>query len=185
MHIVDLYHAREHLAGLGKLVYGTETPVANGWIADRYDELDDGAIDAVVHAFRQIPSRRPAARDQVRKEIEYFETNSLGMCYHAFRPWACSSAPERSRPVARPCRPAPELSGMRWTVAGAKEVIALRCNLLSNGGRNSGASGLPAKAHLQICRTPRGLLASHEGPSCGRRTSRAGAERAAWGGSVC
>ena len=133
VHIVDLYHAREHLAGLGKLVYGTETPVANGWIAARYDELDDGAIDAVVHAFRQIPSRRPAVRDQVRKEIEYFETNSLRMCYHAFRAMGLFVG---SGAVEAGCKTVVgqrlKLSGMRWTVAGANAVIALRCNLLSN-----------------------------------------------------
>jgi hypothetical protein len=133
VHIVDLYHAREHLAGVGKLAYGAETLAANGWIAARYDELDQGAVDAVVHALKQIPSRRPAVREQVRKEIEYVDTNSLRTCYHAFRAMGLFVG---SGAVEAGCKTVVgqrlKHSGMRWTVAGANAVIALRCNLLSN-----------------------------------------------------
>jgi len=133
VHIVDLYHAREHLAALGKLVYGPDTPAANGWIAARFDDLDEGAVDAVVQAFRRIPTRRRAVRELVRKEIEYFETNSLRMCYHAFRAMGLFVG---SGAVEAGCKTVVgqrlKHSGMRWTVPGANAVIALRCNLLSN-----------------------------------------------------
>ena len=133
VHIVDLYHAREHLAALGKLVYGAETAAARDWIAARFEDLDDGAVDAVVHAFRQLPAQSEAVREQVRKETEYFETHALRMCYHAFRArglFVGSGAIEAGCKTVVGQRL--KHSGMRWTVAGANAVIALRCTLLSN-----------------------------------------------------
>ncbi|MEP7273192.1 MAG: UPF0236 family protein, partial [Acidobacteriota bacterium] len=38
--IVDLYHAREHLAGLSKIVYGIENGKAKQWSRERIAELD-------------------------------------------------------------------------------------------------------------------------------------------------
>jgi hypothetical protein len=133
VHIVDLYHAREHLAGLGKLVYGAETAAAKDWIAARFKDLDDGAVDAVVHAFGCLPTQSDAAREQVRKETEYFETNALRMCYRAFRALGLFVG---SGAVEAGCKTVVgqrlKHSGMRWSVKGANAVIALRCNLLSN-----------------------------------------------------
>lgn len=133
VHIVDLYHAREHLAALGKLVYGTETATAKDWIAARFADLDQGAVDAVVHAIGQLPARSEVVREQVRKETDYFETNSLRMCYHAYRAMGLFVG---SGAIEAGCKTVVgqrlKHSGMRWTVAGADAVIALRCNLLSN-----------------------------------------------------
>jgi hypothetical protein len=133
VHIVDLYHAREHLAALGKLVYGAETVAATNWIAARFDDLDAGAVDAVVYAFQQLPVRSEAIGEQIRKDTEYFESNSPRMCYHAFRAMGLFVG---SGAVEAGCKTVVgqrlKHSGMRWAVRGANAVIALRCNLLSN-----------------------------------------------------
>jgi len=133
VHIVDLHHAREHLAGLGKLVYGAETVAAKYWIAARFDDLDDGAVDAVLHALGQLPVHNDAGREQVRKDTEYFEANALRMCYRAFRTLGLFVG---SGAIEAGCKTVVgqrlKHSGMRWTVAGANAVIALRCNLLSD-----------------------------------------------------
>lgn len=132
VHIVDLYHAREHLAGLGKLVYGVGSAEAKAWTAARFDDLDEGQVDAVLQAIQQLPTTTEAAREQVRKETDYFQINALRMCYRYFRNqgfFVGSGAIEAGCKTVVAHRL--KQSGMRWTVNGGNAVIALRCWLLS------------------------------------------------------
>lgn len=133
IHIVDLYHAREHLAGLGKLVYGVGSAEAQAWTAARCDDLDEGHVDAVVYAIGQLPTTTAVAREQARKDTDYFQTNALRMCYRYFRNqgfFVGSGAIEAGCKTVVGHRL--KQSGMRWTVDGANAIIALRCWLLSD-----------------------------------------------------
>ena len=53
--IVDLYHAREHLHDLGKLLAFMLGDQHATWVAGRSDELDDGDIEALLSAARAFP----------------------------------------------------------------------------------------------------------------------------------
>lgn len=55
--IVDLYHAREHLHALGRLVMPTLGQDGPGWLAERLAELDRGDIAALLAAARQSDPR--------------------------------------------------------------------------------------------------------------------------------
>ena len=132
--IVDLYHAREHLEAVGRLAFGSGTAAGKAWVAARRDELDDGDVDVIIAEIRQLPAASdPHRQDEVRKEAEYFETNKLRMCYKYFRGRGFFVG---SGVVEAGCKTLIghrlKQSGMRWTVAGANAVIALRCRLLAN-----------------------------------------------------
>jgi hypothetical protein len=131
--IVDLYHAREHLSAVGRLAFGSACPRAASWIAARRAELDAGDVEVVIAEINKLSSPDPTIRDTFRKEAEYFETNKLRMCYKYFR--GCGFF-VGSGVVEAGCKALIgkrlKQSGMRWTVAGANALIALRCRLLSN-----------------------------------------------------
>jgi hypothetical protein len=133
VHIVDLYHAREHLAAVGRLAFGSGSELGTAWVAARRDELDDGDVEAIIAAIRKLPSNDPKVQDEFRKEAEYFETNKLRMCYKHFRARGLFVG---SGVVEAGCKTVIgqrlKQSGMRWGVEGANAVIALRCRLLSN-----------------------------------------------------
>lgn len=134
VHIVDLYHAREHLEAVGRFAFGSGSETGKAWVAARRDELDDGDVDVIIAEIRQLPaSRDPTVQDEVRKEAEYFETNKLRMCYKYFRGRGFFVG---SGVVEAGCKTVIghrlKQSGMRWTVGGANAVIALRCRLLGN-----------------------------------------------------
>ena len=133
IHIVDLYHAREHLAAVGRLVFGSTSEAGKTWVTARRDELDDGDVETIIAAIRNLSSSDPKVQDELRKEAEYFETNKLRMCYKHFRARGFFVG---SGVVEAGCKTVIgqrlKQSGMRWTVAGANAVIALRCRLLSN-----------------------------------------------------
>jgi len=130
--IVDLYHAREHLSDLAKLLYGPRTPRATAWTEARTEALDAGDVEEIVAAMGRL---RPSARtpkDELRKAIGYFEDNAERMRYNRFRAQGLFVG---SGVVEAGCKTVIghrlKQSGMRWTVRGANAIIALRCCELS------------------------------------------------------
>lgn len=130
--IVDLYHAREHLANLGKAVYGPTSTQAKHWAAARSERLDEGDVEAVVTCMKRLRPRQSNVREEVRKAIDYFQTNQERMRYAKFRSQGLFVG---SGVVEAGCKTVIGLrlkqSGMRWTVDHANAIIALRCCQLS------------------------------------------------------
>jgi len=130
--IVDLYHAREHLANLGKVLYGTATARTKQWIAAREKELDAGNVRAVVAALKRVTPGDGNLQKAIQNEIGYFRTNAQRMRYADFRRQGLFVG---SGVVEAGCRNVIGLrlkqSGMHWTVRGANTIIALRCAELS------------------------------------------------------
>jgi hypothetical protein len=135
--IVDLYHARDHLEAVGRLAFGSASETGKAWVAARRDELDDGDVEIIVREIGQLARRHRKVRQQLRKEAEYFDTNKLRMCYKHFRARGFFVG---SGVVEAGCKTLIghrlKQSGMRWTVAGANAIIALRCRLLGNRWEN-------------------------------------------------
>jgi hypothetical protein len=134
VHIVDLYHARQHLEAVGRLAFGSGSETGKAWVAARQNDLDDGDVDVIIVEIRKLPSWSDRkVQDELRKEAEYFGTNTLRMCYKYFRARGFFVG---SGVVEAGCKTVIghrlKQSGMRWTVAGANAVIALRCRLLGN-----------------------------------------------------
>ena len=125
--IVDIYHAKQHLCDAAKAIYGPGTDLADQWARDRRAELDAGRLRAVVAALRIHVETTPEAR----KCIHYVFGNRHRMRYPQFRAKGlCVS----SGVVEAGCKQLGDRlkrAGMRWTVAGANAIIALRCCILS------------------------------------------------------
>jgi hypothetical protein len=130
--IVDLYHAREHLANLGKAVYGPTSAQAKEWAAARSEQLDDGDVEAVITSVKRLRPHQSNVREEVRKAIDYFQINKERMRYAKFRSQGLFVG---SGVVEAGCKTIIGLrlkqSGMRWTVDHANAIIALRCCQLS------------------------------------------------------
>lgn len=130
--IVDLYHAREHLSGLAKLLYAPGTPKAKAWAEARISELDAGDIETLVGNLARLRPSTATCKDEVRKTIAYFESNAHRMRYADFRRrghFVGSGVVEAGCKTIIGHRL--KQSGMRWTVRGANAIIALRCCELS------------------------------------------------------
>src|SRR5439155_1189785 len=81
--IVDLYHAREHLHDLAKLLAFMLGDHHDGWLAGRSGELDDGDIPALLSAARAFPLTGIKA-GELDTALGYFETNAPRMRYKHF-----------------------------------------------------------------------------------------------------
>ncbi len=126
-HVVDLYHAREHLHDLAKLVFPAAGEGRAKWARARIKELDAGDMDVLLRRLRA--SQPPACfQEDVDRAIGYFETNQDRMRYGDFRRRGLFVG---SGVVEAGCKTIAhqrlKCSGMRWTVKGAEAILALRC----------------------------------------------------------
>jgi hypothetical protein len=130
--IVDLYHARQHLAALAKLVYGPTHPKRESWSQARYEELDANQVEKVIGAILKLKSPDPKIQQQLVRERNYFQTNAERMRYADFRGQGMFVG---SGVVEAGCKTIIgfrlKQSGMQWTIRGANAIIALRCLDLS------------------------------------------------------
>lgn len=130
--IVDLYHAREHVAELGKLLYGPGSGEATRWTAARTADLDAGEIERLIATLERLRPRLAEGQEAVRKAVGYFEANAQRMRYASFRRQGLFVG---SGVVEAGCKTIIgfrlKQSGMRWTVRGANAIITLRCAELS------------------------------------------------------
>jgi hypothetical protein len=124
---VDLFHAREHLHELARLLEFMLGDRKEEWLAARLDDLDYGYIEGICRAARAYPLQG-ARKDEVEKALHYFEANAARMRYHWFRQCGLFVG---SGVVEAGCKSVMgqrcKQSGMHWTVHGADAVIALRC----------------------------------------------------------
>jgi len=125
--VVDLYHAREHLHDLARLLEFMLGDRKQDWLAARLDELDNGDIAAICAAARTFPLTGSKAGD-LDTALGYFEHNACRMRYARFKKlgmFVGSGAVEAGCKaiVAQRCK----LSGMRWSLAGAYGILTLRC----------------------------------------------------------
>lgn len=137
IHIIDLYHAREHLVGLCKLLFDRDLRRLNRYKDRWWDELDEGNIEALVEQARSFLPKDSSAGKDARREIGYFEKNKERMRYAHFKAqglFVGSGVIEAGGKTIVAQRL--KQSAMQWTVRGANAIIALRCAELSGKTEN-------------------------------------------------
>jgi hypothetical protein len=130
--IVDLYHARQHLHDLARLLEFMLGDRKDEWLAARLEDLDYGDIDGICKATRLYPLTG-VKKDELDTALGYFENNAPRMRYKWFRSRGLFVG---SGVVEAGCKAVIgqrlKSSGMRWTVAGADAIAALRCQEASS-----------------------------------------------------
>lgn len=126
--IVDRFHAKERISTTAKAIYGAGSELGSQWAKERCDELDEGLLDALLHALEIHAS----SCDEARKCRDYVSENRSRMRYPEFHAQGlCTS----TGVVEAGCKFAVgtrlKRAGMHWTVKGADSIIALRCTILS------------------------------------------------------
>jgi hypothetical protein len=128
VHIVDLFHAYEHLTLIAQILWGPETESPKAW----RDLLEAGDIKGLVSKAGKNLPRSAIAKKALSKALNYFENNAACMRYAEFRGRDFFVG---SGVVEAGCRTVIgerlKQSGMRWSVRGANAIIALRCCIMS------------------------------------------------------
>jgi hypothetical protein len=133
LQIVDLFHARQHLWDLARLLYPNDTRRRNAWIGLHQKRwLDQGKIAKLVASLRQILTADADLAKKIRNEADYFATNAARMQYPKFRKQHLFVG---SGVIEAGCKTVIghrlKQSGMFWSVKGANSILALRCSHLN------------------------------------------------------
>jgi len=127
--IVDLYHARQHLWEVARLLYPNDLGKQKAWMKVHQKRLlDKGKIEKLVGRLRTLPPSSPEVAEKLRTEADYFARNTERMRYPQFRRqhlFVGSGVIEAGCKTVIASRF--KRSGMFWTVRGAKAILALRC----------------------------------------------------------
>jgi hypothetical protein len=132
LHIVDLYHAREHLHALLKLIF-SPGEFYEARRKEWSDWLDKGKVEQIIGAASPLLPKAENERKWATTEIEYFKTNRERMRYADFRArglFVGSGVVEAGCKTIIAARM--KKSGAKWSVRGANDIIALRCTLASS-----------------------------------------------------
>ncbi|MEO8053459.1 MAG: ISKra4 family transposase [Acidobacteriota bacterium] len=131
--IVDLYHARQHLWTVARLLFPHDTGQQKTWMEIHQKRwLDKGKIEKLILSLRSLASANTALTEKIRTEADYFQTNLERMRYPKFRRqhlFVGSGVIEAGCKTVIGSRL--KQSGMFWTVRGANAITALRCSHLN------------------------------------------------------
>ena len=130
VHIIDLYHAFQHLHEL--VVFLVPEKLRDTLHAQWTDLLDQGRIEELIEWATDYVPRTGPTREEGLKKIRYFQTNAESMRYELFRSqhlFVGSGVIEAGCKTVIGTRL--KASGMFWSEKGANAIIALRCCVYS------------------------------------------------------
>ncbi len=130
--IVDLYHAREHVASLCKHLFGQDERAVVRHRTRWWTWLDEGKVEKIVQQANQKLPLHWEAGNKAEKEITFLDRHKEMMRYAQFRKrglFVGSGVMEAGCKTVIGLRM--KQSGMEWSMRGANAIIALRCVMKS------------------------------------------------------
>jgi hypothetical protein len=131
--IVDWNHAVSHLWTAVHIVHEPDTLAAKRLGNACEDALWKGEVHRVIEEIEALAKGSPDASQSLHTEAGYFRTNARRMRYQEFRE---DGYPIGSGTVESGCKRLIGMRmrgpGMRWSRPGAENILALRCEYLSN-----------------------------------------------------
>jgi hypothetical protein len=128
--VLDIFHVLEHIADVAHCFYKEKSPEAKKFVRQRLRMLLTGNVGRLIGGLKQILVKRKLTNSQkyrIGKAIGYLERNKRHMRYDLCLE---KGYPIGSGVIEGACRnlinDRLELTGMRWTFAGAESVIRLR-----------------------------------------------------------
>jgi len=131
--IIDLYHAREHVAGLCRALFGANAKKMERRRRHWWALLDEGKVETIISQASLALPEDPDLRKLAAAEISYLNKNKKRMRYNEFRAQGLFVG---SGVVEAGCKTIVgqrlKQSGMEWSVRGANAILSLRCMMKSN-----------------------------------------------------
>ena len=130
--INDLYHAREHVSDLCKILFAPDEDKILKYRMRWWTDLDQGNVEKITREAQTKISDDPQTKEKATKEIAYLRKNKGRMRYAHFRSQGLFVG---SGVVEAGCKTIigfrMKQSGMEWSVRGANAIVSLRCLTLS------------------------------------------------------
>lgn len=129
VHILDLWHATEHLWSAGRALWGEGDGRVAAWVGEARERLIGGRVLELLAEWRQLEAVSP---DAWAAELTYFRNQAERMRYDEYTrlglPLGSGAVESANRHVVGVRA---KQAGMRWSRAGVRGVLALRALLRS------------------------------------------------------
>lgn len=124
---LDFYHAVQHLAAVGRALYGEDKERLNTWLKPLVRQLKQDSAVKVVGQLEDILAALPAgaAAEPVAREVDYFRAHQGRMDYRRARR---AGQPIGSGPVEATCRQYQcrfKRPGQFWSQSGDEALLCL------------------------------------------------------------
>lgn len=124
---LDFYHAVQHLAAVGRALFGEDQAKLKGWLRPLVQQLKNQSAIKVVERLEQILTQMPAgaAAEAVQKEVNYFHEHQNRMDYRAGRR---RGEPIGSGAIESTCRQTQcrfKRPGQYWSQQGDEALLCL------------------------------------------------------------
>ncbi len=128
--VVDWYHAVQHLANAGHLLYG-EGEAFRRWYNSSKTALFQGQASRIAQELSAAAQQHATAGEDLEREAGYFRNNSHRMNYQEMREdgWVIGSGMVESG--AKQFKARFTGPGMRWSRAGADRLLPIRAAIMS------------------------------------------------------
>jgi hypothetical protein len=100
VHIVDLYHSREHLGNLATKLYPQDEPARMRWIMVEKDRLDEGKIEDLVVSLRSLEASHSDLAKDIGQKPTTLKATKNACVTPSFANKNCLSDPGSSKRVA-------------------------------------------------------------------------------------
>lgn len=125
--ILDFYHCKEHLFDFAKVYYSKDENLAKKWVDACIDMLLDNKVEELLASIEQLPcSRKEIEKEKVRL-FKYLQNNQKRINYGLYKAqgllYGSGAIESANRNIIQKRM---KLSGQRWTLAGAQQMLNLR-----------------------------------------------------------
>lgn len=128
-HIVDWYHAMEHVWECGRHLYGEGREQTTAWIKQIEALLWDGNVREILRRLesQRCQARAPAKRRALKGLMTYLRNQDDRLAYDRFRERGSDIGSGRVEAACKHVVGARmKRSGMRWSAGGAQSTLSLR-----------------------------------------------------------
>jgi hypothetical protein len=131
--IIDLYHAKEHVARLVPLLFFHRSEKLQGALRDEWwDLLEQGRVETLLERARALLPKHPLFLKEIQRELAYLDRHKDHMRYADYQAQGLFIG---SGIVEAGCGHIIghrfKQSGMEWSVRGANAILAARCTTSS------------------------------------------------------
>jgi len=124
---LDFYHAVQHLAAVGRALFGEDKEKYRAWLKPLLQQLKNGSSIKVIQQLEEALAQMPGgtAEQAVAREVAYFHEHQARMDYRAGRR---AGEPIGSGPVEATCRQTQcrfKRPGQFWSKRGDEALLCL------------------------------------------------------------
>jgi hypothetical protein len=125
--ILDLYHCKEHLFAFAKTYYPKDGNMAKQWVDSCIETLMDQKVEELLTTIKQLPCSQKQLEKEKEKLFNYLQNNQKRINYGLYKEqgllFGSGAIESANRDIIQKRM---KLSGQRWTLSGAQQMLNLR-----------------------------------------------------------